>query len=50
MAKKKERHPIKLIQWYNDQFPPIDLNANFRLVIELIVYAKGLENKIKKLK
>jgi len=48
MAKKKY-HAIKLIRWYDAGFPPIDLREQLTPLIELIVYTKGLENKIKQL-
>ena len=37
MPKKvKERDSLRLVQWYYDRFPPIDLNNHHSHVIDLI--------------
>lgn len=43
---KGKPHHIKLIRWYDAGFPPIDLSNEMKSIVELVVYAKGLENKL----
>lgn len=48
MSNQKEH--LKLIKWYNDHYPPIDLNKEQRHVRELILEVLKLRDKVEQLK
>jgi len=46
----KQKEQLKLLRWAEDGFPPIDLNADFRAVIDLIHAYNKLKNQKRKTK
>ncbi len=47
---KKQLKELKLILWVTDGYPPIDLNENFKEVINLISEIKKLRLKLEEYK
>lgn len=51
MAKEiKEKHPLRLIRWANDGYPPIDFSNEGKAIIELIRDYQSIEQENKALK